>query len=104
MMGIIIFFTYLWKRIIEGLEKELVQTTLELELQQKITHFRLAEVIAWTLLPIGFTIYIYGIVNASPFTLFLIASCLIVIGYFVATQYRKQRLQFQKEQDEKRHS
>lgn len=100
-MSVIILFIYLWKKVLDDMEKEYVPLSLEERLQQRIMQLKFFEVVAWILMPIGFIIYIYGIANSSQFAVFLIASCLIVVGYFAASYYKKQRLRYKKELEEK---
>lgn len=95
--GIIILFIYLGKRAFEDIEKEEVQISANDKMRQKVNQMRISEAVAWTLMPIGVIIYVYGIIGSSPFLVFLVASCLIVISYIAGTHYRKKRLEHQRE-------
>lgn len=99
--GIIILFIYLLKGIFEDIEEEYVPPSVEEKLRWKIIQLKFFEIIAWIFVPLGFVIYVYGIVNSSPFVIFVIASCLMIVGYVVATYYRKQRLTYQEELEKK---
>ena len=102
-LGIIVLFIYLLKGFLEA-EEEYVQPSVGERLRWKIIRLKLFEIIAWIFIPIGFILYVYGIVNSSHFIIFLIASCLMIVGYVVAIYYRKQRLTFQEELKEKQQS
>lgn len=99
--GIIILFIYLLKGIFEDIEEEYVPPSVEEKLRWKIIQLKFFEIIAWIFVPLGFVIYVYGIINSSPFVIFVIASCLMIVGYVVATYYRKQRLKYQEELEKK---
>ena len=99
--GIIILFIYLLKGIFEDIEEEYVPPSVEEKLRWKIIQLKFFEIIAWIFVPLGFVIYVYGIINSSPFVIFVIASCLMIVGYVVATYYRKQRLTYQEELEKK---
>ncbi len=98
--GIIILFIYLWKRTLENMEEE-HGTSPEEEKRREVTKSKISEIAAWTLMPIGLIIYVYAIVESSPFSVFLVASCLIVISYIAGTHYRNQRLQHKGEPEKK---
>jgi len=102
-LGIIVLFMYLLKGFLEA-EEEYVRPSAEERLRWKIIRLKLFEIIAWIFIPIGFILYVYGIVNSSHFVIFLIASCLMIVGYVVAIYYRKQRLTCQEELKEKQQS
>lgn len=99
-LGIIIVYIYILKKVLEA-EEEYVTPSAEDRLRWKITQLKIFEIIAWIFMATGFIIYIYGIVNSSPFIIFFIASCLVIVGYLVATYYRKQRCKYQEELKEK---
>lgn len=103
-LGIIILFIYLWKRIFEDIEEVYVPPSAEEKIRSKTIQLKFFEIIAWIFVPLGFVIYVYGIVNSSPFMVFLIASCLMIVGYLVAGYYRKQRITYQEELKEKQQS
>ena len=95
-LGINIILIYLLKGLLEA-EEEYVPPSVEDHLRWKIIQLKLFEIIAWIFMPIGFILYVYGIVNSSPFIIYFIASCLIIVGYVIATHYRKQRIKYQEE-------
>jgi len=99
-LGISIILIYLLKGLLEA-EEEYVPPSVEDRLRRKIIQLRLFETITWIFMAIGFIIYVYGIVNSSPLIIFFIGSGLIIVGYVVATYYRKQRLEYQEELKEK---
>jgi len=102
-LGIIMLLIYLLKGLLKA-EEEYVQPSVEERLRRKIIRLKLFEIIAWIFIPIGFILYVYGIVYSSLFIIFLIASCLMIVGYVVAIYYRKQRLTCQEELKEKQQS
>jgi len=102
-LGIIVLFIYILKRLWEA-EEEYAQPSVGECLRWKIIQLKLFEIIAWMFIPIGFILYVYGIVNSSHFIIFLIASCSMIVGYVVAMYCRKQRLTFQEELKEKQQS
>jgi len=102
-LGIIILGIYILKRTLkaEEDEEEYVPPSVEDRLRWKIIQVKFFEIIAWIFMPIGFIIYVYGIVNSSSFIIFFIGSCLIIVGYVIATYCRKQRFEYQEELKEK---
>lgn len=95
-LGMNILFIYLLKGILKDEEEDILPSA-EDRLRSKVIQLKFLEIITWTFIPIGFIIYVYGILNSSPFAVFFIGSVLVIVGYLVATHYRKQRLAYQKE-------
>ena len=95
-LGMNILFIYLLKGILKD-EEECIPPSAEDRFRSKIIQLKLLEITAWIFMPIGFIIYIYGILNPSSFIVFFIGSGLVIVGYLVATHCRKQRLAYQKE-------
>jgi len=102
-LGIIILYIYILKRVLET-EEKYVPSSVEDRLKWKMTQLKFFEIVAWIFMAAGVIIYVYGIVNSSPFIIFFIGSCLVLVGYLVATYYRKQRRANKKEPKEKQQS
>lgn len=85
-------------------EEKYVPLSVENRLKWKITQLRIFEIIAWLFIASGVIMYVCGIVNSSPFVIFFIGSCLVLVGYLVATYYRKQRRAYEKELEERQQS
>lgn len=83
------------------MEKGYTLTGPQMKLRGKVLQLKILETVAWMLIPIGGTVYAYGIINSSSFEVFLVASILIVFGYFVAKYFKRQRLLREKEIENK---
>ena len=99
--GVIVLFGYFWIRMLREMEKEYTLTSPQRKMQGKVLQLKIYETVAWLLMPIGGIVYVYGIVNSGSFEVFLIASLLIVVGYFVAKYFRQQRLSQEEELEKK---
>ncbi|MGD8566398.1 MAG: hypothetical protein PVF96_08630 [Candidatus Bathyarchaeota archaeon] len=99
--GLILSFIYFWIRMMREMEKGFTLTAPEMKMRGKVLQLKILETIAWTLIPIGSTVYVHGIINSRTFEVFLIASILIVLGYFAARYFRKQRHLQEKEMERK---
>jgi hypothetical protein len=79
------------------MEEEYVPTSPKEKRLQRMTRLKFSEVAAWTLMPVGLIIYAYGIMESSPFQVFLVASLLMVISFVAGRHYRNKRLECQRE-------
>jgi len=102
-LGIVMLYIYILKKVLET-EEKYVPLSVEDRLKWKITQLRILEIGAWIFMAFGVIMYVCGIVNSSPFVIFFIGSCLVLVGYLVATYCRKQRRVYKKELKEKQQS
>jgi hypothetical protein len=99
-IAIVLFHIYILKRIIEAKDEDLVlfrqQVAPRERLSWKMSKFKWIEAIGWVTMTIGFIALAYSILNFfSQESLFVsvFGSCFAIVGYLVATHYRKLRLE-----------
>lgn len=99
-MSLIAFFAYLWKVIFKYVEGGYSSPSVQEELKWKILQLRFYEIVAWTFIPLGIVVYVFGFVSSSDFLVFLIASGLMVVGFLFARYCRTRRLTHQESLEE----